>query len=186
MPDYIEISCKNYIVHLLKLHEWDTKLLSEAIPEEAIASKTVTPDESSQLEEVSCVKTEIHKKNYVPKIWSLKTNLVDPPITPMTKISESNSKINIGAHIFDNKESNFDLMTSSQPLSPLPTKSIGQMYKEEGLFEGSAAHYILEKTKGFSYCPLWWELMYSYIQFLLPSKAKHPFFLQQIKIIHAS
>ena len=29
-PDYIEMSCKNYIGRLLKLHGWDTKSLSES------------------------------------------------------------------------------------------------------------------------------------------------------------
>ena len=55
-------------------------------------------------------------------------------------------------------------MKSSSPLSPLPTDCIEQkMYSEEGVSEGTFAHLVLEKAKGFSYQQLLGELMYSYI-----------------------
>ena len=38
MPNYIEISCKDYITHLLKSHELDTESSIKSIPEEAIAT----------------------------------------------------------------------------------------------------------------------------------------------------
>ena len=57
-------------------------------------------------------------------------------------------------------------MKSSQLLSPLSTDCIAKMYAKEGTLEGTAAHLMLEKTKGFSYHMLSGELMYPYKCFL--------------------
>lgn len=42
-------------------------------------------------------------------------------------------------------------MKSNHPLSPLPIDCIEQMYSEEGAPEGTVAHLVLEKGKGFLY-----------------------------------
>ena len=48
-------------------------------------------------------------------------------------------------------------------MCPLPTNCIEQMFAEEGPLKNTTGHMILEKKKGFNYCTLLGELMYTYI-----------------------
>ena len=77
----------------------------------------------------------------------------------VSKFGESKSEIGIQ----DSGDGDYFSMHLSQPLSPLPTDCIDQMYKEGGIAEGSTDHMLLEKSKGFSYQTLLGERMYSYI-----------------------
>ena len=72
MSDYIKMTCKNYITHLLELHGWDTKSLSKLILEESITSNTcnnkAAAAASLYTEELNCMKTKNFEKITVPKI----------------------------------------------------------------------------------------------------------------------
>ena len=62
-----------------------------------------------------------------------------------------------------NKNNFEDCMKSSKPISPIPSGSIDQMFKDKGPPEGTAAHQVLETNRGFSYRNVLGELMYVYI-----------------------
>ena len=89
---------------------------------------------------------------------------MDPLIKTITKISDSDSKTNIGTQIFNN-EKKFDLMKSNQPLSPLPTNCMKQMYKEDFILEDTSSDHIFERKKIFYFQTLLGEQMYLYITF---------------------
>ena len=54
-------------------------------------------------------------------------------------------------------------MRSNQPIAPLPSDCLEQMYKCTGPPEGSVEHQVLEKSIGFLYRTLLGECMYAYI-----------------------
>ena len=64
-----------------------------------------------------------------------------PNSNPIIDTHNTNSSIN----------PSIEKMKSSRPLSPLPIDCIKQMYSGEVSSEGTVAHLVLEKSKGFSY-----------------------------------
>ena len=121
-PDYIEINCASYIARLLNTHRWGSSSQKE-VSNENVAVPT------------AALKT---MDKYVLKQTDNNMS-VAPTLSPQIKDHDINPSIN--PHI--------DKMKSSRPLSPLPTDCIEQMYSEEGPPEGTDAHMVLEKGKGF-------------------------------------
>lgn len=69
-----------------------------------------------------------------------------------TDIQLSKEKIN--KHKFE------ECIKSNKFIYPFPAGSIDQIFKDKGLLEGTAAHQVLGRSKGFSYCNVLSEFMY--------------------------
>ena len=148
--DYIKVSCKNYILRLLKSHGWDTPSLT-APPGKKIAlpKYAVPPDPLPTTAAAASVnKFQVLQHHGVP-------------ILPNSNTNDDESNCCINSSTSKLPTSNF--MHTSKPSSPLPLDCIEQMYLEEGPLENTTAHLTLEKKKGFNYCTLLGELMYAYI-----------------------
>ena len=61
-------------------------------------------------------------------------------------------------------QNNFEeCMKSSKPISPIPSGSIEQMFRDKDAPEGTAAHQVLETSSKFNYRNVLGEFMYVYI-----------------------
>ena len=149
-PDYIEISCKNYILRLLKSHGWDTpSTTAPPIEKIALPKDAIPPDPSP----TTAAAASVNKLNV------LKHHGV--PILKNSNINEDEGNCRINSSMPNSTTSDF--MHTSKPSSPSPSDCIDQMYLEDDPFKNTTAHLVLEKKKGFNYCTLLGELMYAYI-----------------------
>ena len=150
-PDYIEMSCKNYILRLLKSHGWDTPSTTAPPIEDIALPKDAIPPDSSH--------PTVAAAASVNKLQELQHHGV--PILKNSNIIENEGDSCINSSTM--KSPATDFMHTSKPSSPLPSDCIDQMYSEEGPLENTTAHLALEKKKGFNYRTLLGELMYAHI-----------------------
>ena len=157
-PDYIEMSCKNYIKRLLKSHGWDTtsKLESVLTEDSTFKSKSVLT-EDSKIPLKSNSKTTEDSKILLDSSNTQTEVLPEMELQRDHELTESKELIQKSIIPSDTS------MLPSRKISPLPSDCIKQLFKYEGPAEGSNGHLVLEKSSGFSYCTLLGELMYSYV-----------------------
>ena len=156
-PDYVEMSCRNYISRLLKSHGWDTTPKSKLESKNNIGSKSNVPIHT---DDKFCAQSEIHDLTCarLETRAFLETSLKEgnhfEPLVPDMSDQNHNSnnfsqdlKINLQLPVVADTS-----MKLSHTMSPLPSDCIDQLYSNEGPLEGSNPHLLLEKLSGFLYC----------------------------------
>ena len=165
---YIEMNCSNYINRFLRSHGWDVASdQPDAVP------NPVQHDDWDLWEEAGrqCRLKNARNNNndditHAPA--ASVTTTVQPPGNLFEPAPDLSDDELVNLQLKDNNDNNDyafipklpkgkvnknnfeDCMKSSKPISPIPSGSIDQMFKDKGPPEGTAAHQVLETNRGFS------------------------------------
>ena len=171
---YVEMNCSNYINRFLKSHGWDV-----ASDKPDASPTTVTNSRGwdrwmKDHEECKADNVEHAPAASITTTGISSVHVNDPPpnlsddelVTLQLKDQNPNNDFAPMLTLPKGKvnENNFEeCMKSSNPITPIPSGSIEQMFCDKGPPEGTAAHHVLETRSRFNYCTVLDKLMYVYI-----------------------